>query len=49
MANDLQLFDFNDHSIRVIEIDGVAWFPAKDVCDASGSRQLAPILHVFRL
>lgn len=29
-------FDFNGSNIRVIEIDGDPWFPAKDVCDALG-------------
>jgi prophage antirepressor-like protein len=36
MANDLQLFDFNSHNIRVIEIDGDPWFVAKDVAYVLG-------------
>lgn len=40
MANhELQLFDFNSNDIRVIEIDGAPWFPAKDVCDVLGLSQ----------
>jgi prophage antirepressor-like protein len=29
-------FDFNSNNIRVIDIDGAPWFPAKDVCDILG-------------
>jgi len=32
----ISLFDFNSNDIRVIDIDGTAWFPVKDVCDALG-------------
>lgn len=32
----LQLFNFNNNSIRVIDMGGEPWFPAKDVCDALG-------------
>ncbi|WP_139194524.1 BRO family protein [Roseovarius tolerans] len=31
-----RIFDFNSNNIRVIDIDGPPWFPAKDVCDILG-------------
>ncbi|MBD7944748.1 phage antirepressor KilAC domain-containing protein [Psychrobacillus sp. Sa2BUA9] len=31
--NQLQMFDFDKHSIRVIEKNGTPWFVATDVCD----------------
>ncbi len=35
MANgaDLQVFDFNEHAVRIIMQDGEPWWVAKDVCD----------------
>ena len=33
MGKTLQLFDFNNNNIRVIDMGGEPWFPAKDVCD----------------
>ena len=35
MANstDLQVFDFNEHAVRVIMQDGEPWWVAKDVCE----------------
>lgn len=30
--NDIQVFDFEDNAVRVIEIDGEPWFVAADVC-----------------
>ncbi len=36
MTNELKLFDFNTNDIRVIDMDGELWFPAKDVCDLLG-------------
>ncbi|OWY12323.1 hypothetical protein B6V72_14605 [Thioclava sp. F34-6] len=32
----LKPFDFNGSNIRVIDMDGEPWFPAKDVCDVLG-------------
>lgn len=34
--NQLQMFDFENHSVRVIPIDGEPWFVAIDVCDFLG-------------
>ena len=38
MANgaDLQVFDFNEHAVRVIMQDGQPWFVARDVCEYFG-------------
>jgi prophage antirepressor-like protein len=36
---ELMNFDFNSNDIRVVEIDGEPWFPAKDVCDVLGLSQ----------
>ncbi|MBR1602193.1 MAG: hypothetical protein IJ667_01995 [Synergistaceae bacterium] len=33
MANDLQVFNFEQQSVRVIMRDGEPWWVAKDVCD----------------
>lgn len=30
--NDMQVFDFEDNAVRVIDIDGEPWFVAADVC-----------------
>lgn len=38
-TNDLQLFDFNSHNIRVMEIDGQPWFIAVDVATVLGYRE----------
>lgn len=38
-TNDLQLFDFNSHNIRVMEIDGDPWFIASDVAKVLGYRK----------
>jgi prophage antirepressor-like protein len=41
----VSLFDFNGHNVRVVEIAGEPWFVARDVCAAldmelgSGTRQ----------
>ena len=32
--NSLTVFDFKSTQVRIISIDGEAWFLAKDVCDA---------------
>jgi len=32
--NELTLFDVSDNNIRVINMGGEPWFPAKDVRDA---------------
>ncbi|EAU47607.1 hypothetical protein R2601_19759 [Salipiger bermudensis HTCC2601] len=29
----IPLFDFDGNSIRIIDLDGTIWFPAKGVCD----------------
>ena len=34
--NDLQLFNYEDNTVRTIMIDGEVWFVAKDVCDILG-------------
>lgn len=33
MTNEIQIFKFNDHPVRVVEKDGEPWWVAKDVCD----------------
>lgn len=33
MTNEIQIFKFNDHPVRIIEKDGEPWWVAKDVCD----------------
>lgn len=33
MSKELRIFDYEGASIRTVEIDGVAWFVAKDVCN----------------
>lgn len=33
MNTNLQVFNFESHSIRTVEIDGVVWFVAKDICE----------------
>ena len=33
MTNEIQLFKFNDHPVRIVEKDGEPWWVAKDVCD----------------
>lgn len=32
----LQIFDFNDNKVRIVDIDGDPWFVAKDVCKVLG-------------
>lgn len=34
--NEIQIFNFNDNQVRVIEKDGEPWWVAKDVCDYFG-------------
>lgn len=34
MNTNLQVFQFENSSIRTVELEGVVWFIAKDVCDA---------------
>lgn len=36
MGNELNTFDFNSNTIRVVEIDGQPWFTAKDVATILG-------------
>ena len=38
--NALQVFNYNDSQIRVVEKDGTAWFVAKDVCDVLGLKNV---------
>lgn len=33
MTNEIQIFKFNDHPVRIVEKDGEPWWVAKDVCD----------------
>lgn len=33
MTNEIQIFTFNDHPVRIVEKDGEPWWVAKDVCD----------------
>ena len=33
MTNEIQIFKFNDHPVRVAEKDGEPWWVAKDVCE----------------
>lgn len=35
-TNNLAVFDFNSHDVRVLEINNQPWFVAKDVCDILG-------------
>lgn len=44
MNHTLSLYDFCNNDIRVIEIDGEPWFPAKDVCDVLGLENPSQIL-----
>lgn len=34
--NDLQIFNYGEHAVRTVEIDGEPWFVLKDVCDVIG-------------
>lgn len=34
--NDIQVFDFEDNAVRVVDIDGEPWFVAADVCRVLG-------------
>ena len=36
MTNELQVFDFNKHTVRVIMQGNEPWWVAKDVCDVLG-------------
>lgn len=36
MTNIVKSFDYNSIPVRVIDMDGDPWFPAKDVCDLLG-------------
>ena len=36
MTNALQVFDFNNKTVRIIMQDGEPWWVAKDVCDILG-------------
>ena len=36
MSNELQVFSYKGAKVRTVEIDGEAWFVAKDVCDVLG-------------
>lgn len=31
--NDLQIFNYGEHAVRTVEIDGEPWFVLRDVCD----------------
>ena len=33
MTTSIQVFNYEDNAIRIVEVDGNAWFVAKDVCD----------------
>ena len=33
MTNEIQIFKFNDHPVRIVEKDGEPWWVAKDVCE----------------
>ena len=35
-TNELQLFNFEEQPIRMLEKDGMTWWVAKDVCDVFG-------------
>ena len=43
--NDIQIFNYNNNQIRVVEKDGAAWFIAKDVCDVLGLGQVSRALQ----
>lgn len=34
--NELQIFNYNTHTVRTVERDGEPWFVLKDVCDVLG-------------
>ena len=34
----ISIFRFDNHDIRVVEIDGLPWFVGADVCKAAASR-----------
>ena len=36
MSNELQVFNYQDREVRTVEINGEAWFIAKDICDILG-------------
>ena len=36
MANEIQLFNYEENAVRVVMRDGQAWWVAKDVCDVLG-------------
>ena len=36
MNNELQVFNYEGRKVRTVEIDGEAWFVAKDICDILG-------------
>lgn len=47
MTNEIQIFKFNDHPVRIVEKDGEPWWVAKDVCnilEIDNSRQATSYL-----
>ena len=45
MNNNLQVFNFNEHAVRIIMCDGEPWWIAKDVCDVL---ELADVTSALR-
>jgi len=47
MDNKLQVFNYNDNQVRVMEVDGKLWFVAKDVCDVLGLADVTSALRTL--
>lgn len=45
--SELQMFNFNNHNLRMVDVNGTAWFVLKDVCETLGD--LAPRVVKQRL
>ncbi len=45
MTNELQVFDFNKHTVRVIMQGNEPWWVAKDVCDVLGLNNITEALR----
>ena len=45
--NALQVFNYNNNKIRVVEKDGTAWFVAKDVCDVLELKDVTSALRTL--
>ena len=43
--NDIQLFNYDEHAVRIIMRDGQAWWVAKDVCDILGYSNVTQVLN----